>query len=295
MGKLAGLLMIVAAVGTAAHVYPILNSGEAPVESALPNAKQIEIPQSQVAKRSARIDEEENLALTREIQRELRRVGCYEGTADGAWDAETRQAIKTFLDRVNAILPIDTPDHILKTLVQGQPGNACGKSCPSGQAMSGDRCVPSAIIAQGAPKRTAPQRDAAVGAPKPPATHGWRTQIAPAPQVAMAPEPKSEPLAGRMSVGSADVPAGPSSTVVAQDPAGVSKAKIEQLPRVQPMPGATDDDDVSLQRVQPRRVPLEEVYRIPPPRVVSSSAQPVFRERQKFGPEFFKDVERSGR
>lgn len=91
---------------------------------------------------------DQRLALTKDIQRELNRVGCYTGNIDGEWNAQTRQAMKTFVDRVNATLPIDAPDHILKTLVSGHPGDACGKSCPAGQTASNGRCLPTQIQAQ---------------------------------------------------------------------------------------------------------------------------------------------------
>jgi hypothetical protein len=87
--------------------------------------------------------------LSRDIQRELKRVGCYDGEISGEWTTGTRRAMKTFVDRVNAALPTDEPDHILRTMVQGHPGNACGKACPAGQTAANDgRCLPAAIVAQ---------------------------------------------------------------------------------------------------------------------------------------------------
>ena len=41
-------------------------------------------------------------SLTREIQRELKRLGCYDGEASGRWNAQSRLAMKAFVDRVNA-------------------------------------------------------------------------------------------------------------------------------------------------------------------------------------------------
>ncbi|HEY7083226.1 MAG TPA: putative peptidoglycan binding domain-containing protein, partial [Hyphomicrobiaceae bacterium] len=41
-------------------------------------------------------------SLARELQKELRRVGCYEGELNGVWTPATRRAMKTFTDRVNA-------------------------------------------------------------------------------------------------------------------------------------------------------------------------------------------------
>jgi hypothetical protein len=87
-------------------------------------------------------------ALTRELQRELKRVGCYEGQINGIWTTSSRMAMQTFTERVNAALPIDEPDSVLLSLVQAYSGVACGKSCPAGQDMvlSG-HCLPTALIA----------------------------------------------------------------------------------------------------------------------------------------------------
>lgn len=75
--------------------------------------------------------------LARHLQRELRRVGCYSGEINGVWTTSSRMAMKAFVDRVNSTLPIDTPDPILLSLVQGQRGEVCEMSCAAGQSMSG--------------------------------------------------------------------------------------------------------------------------------------------------------------
>ncbi|HSR80644.1 MAG TPA: putative peptidoglycan binding domain-containing protein, partial [Hyphomicrobiaceae bacterium] len=59
-------------------------------------------------------------SLARELQKELRRVGCYEGELNGVWTPATRRAMKTFTDRVNATLPVDEPDAVLFAMVQSQ-------------------------------------------------------------------------------------------------------------------------------------------------------------------------------
>ncbi len=88
-------------------------------------------------------------ALARELQSELKRVGCYGGEINGVWSASTRQAIKAFIDRVNATLPTEEPDSILLTLVRSYPGKVCGEPCPTGQRVAeGDRCVLMALAAQ---------------------------------------------------------------------------------------------------------------------------------------------------
>src|SRR6185295_2277665 len=84
--------------------------------------------------------------LARELQRELRRVGCYEGEINGGWTTSTKRAMKTFTERVNASLPVEEPDQVLLSLLQGQPDKACGRPCPAGESSAeGGRCVPSAV------------------------------------------------------------------------------------------------------------------------------------------------------
>ncbi len=83
--------------------------------------------------------------LARELQRELKRVGCYNGEISGVWTTSSRLAMKTFVERVNAALPIDKPDPVLLSLVQGYRERACGVGCPAGQtAQAGGTCVPGA-------------------------------------------------------------------------------------------------------------------------------------------------------
>jgi hypothetical protein len=101
-------------------------------------------------------------SLARALQRELQRVGCYDGEVNGSWTTSTRMAMKAFTDRVNASLPTDAPDYILLSLVQRHDGRACGTNCPSGQLLSDEgRCVPSAVLAKAAvPKPAAEPREA---------------------------------------------------------------------------------------------------------------------------------------
>ena len=94
--------------------------------------------------------------LARELQKELRRVGCYDGELNGAWTPLTRRAMKAFTDRVNATLPVEEPDAVLFAMVQGQQDRVCGKPCPAGQGISEDgRCLPNAILAKATKKASA--------------------------------------------------------------------------------------------------------------------------------------------
>lgn len=94
-------------------------------------------------------------ALTREIQRQLKRIGCYQGEASGVWSPSVRQAVKAVADRVNASLPTDRPDPVLLAMVQSQEPGVCGTSCPKGQSRAADgRCLPAALVANAAKQRT---------------------------------------------------------------------------------------------------------------------------------------------
>jgi hypothetical protein len=159
-------------------------------------------------------------AIGRELQKELKRVGCYDGELNGAWTPSTRQAMKAFTDRVNATLPTDEPDSILLTLVQAYQDKVCGKPCPAGQGLSeAGRCVPTAILARAAKKGATPVTTAAAPTEKPvPAITAWSTTTTataatPAPTPAIAPAGAPPPTDGRMAL------AGPT-TPEATPPAG---------------------------------------------------------------------------
>jgi hypothetical protein len=107
-------------------------------------------------------------ALVRDLQRELRRVGCYTGAVDGIWNTSTLAAMKAFTGRVNAVLPLERPDAILLSLVRSHQGQGCA-SCPSGQTLVRDgRCMPIAFPTQ-ATTRDPPKEKPA------PAISGWTT------------------------------------------------------------------------------------------------------------------------
>ena len=96
--------------------------------------------------------------LTREIQLQLKRVGCYHGTIDGVWSATVRRSMKAFTDRINATLSVEQPDIVLLAMLQSHQGSGCGEPCPPGQSLTIDgRCLPNGLIAKIAEKQ-APAR-----------------------------------------------------------------------------------------------------------------------------------------
>jgi hypothetical protein len=78
----------------------------------------------------------------------LRRVGCYGGQINGDWTLAARNAMKDFTVYVNARLPVDKPDEVLLSLVNGYEGTACNGQCPTGQSFRDGRCIPTALVAK---------------------------------------------------------------------------------------------------------------------------------------------------
>lgn len=145
--------------------------------------------------------------LARELQRELRRVGCYEGELNGGWTTSTKRAMKAFTERVNASLPIEEPDLVLLSLVKGQPDRICGQPCPAGESTEGGRCVPTAVASsQRKPAQTtAPLREAPS-----PAIAGWSATAGPGASGSPPPEGRTalsadgedeQPAAGPLTTG----------------------------------------------------------------------------------------------
>jgi hypothetical protein len=85
--------------------------------------------------------------LVRDLQRELKRVGCYPHEIDGEWTPGTRKAMKEFTDRVNAALPVERPDPAHLTLLQSHPEIVCRESCWVGESFADNRCLPTWHVA----------------------------------------------------------------------------------------------------------------------------------------------------
>ena len=93
--------------------------------------------------------------LARQIQRQLRRIGCLTSAADGVWGKATKRAMQRFTDRVDADLPLYEPNVVLLMLVEKFEDRACGAPCPTGEAPNArGRCEPAQEIAAG--EATAP-------------------------------------------------------------------------------------------------------------------------------------------
>jgi hypothetical protein len=183
-------------------------------------------------------------ALTRTLQRELKRVGCYEGDVSGVWSPASRAAMKAFVDRVNASLPVDRPDPILLALVQAHQGYACSEACPAGEARNADgRCLPIAIIskAQGKPSPAhaadaEPKVEPTEAAPVPlpvPVPLPARKPNPPVPTASIEPAPASPPPP-RMAIAPpqpAPAPPVPVPVPRAAQPVGPPDPQVTEPPR----------------------------------------------------------------
>ncbi len=148
-------------------------------------------------------------ALTRDIQRELQRVGCYLGEIDGIWGGGSKRAVLMFMDRVNAALPTRDPDVFMLSLVKAQSSSVCGASCPLGQSLTpAGRCMPSTLVAHA---------DEAGPSSDPSLDETW------APAVAHNAE-RAPPPFGRMSIG------GPKPGAVQELSAGWSRVTSTTAP-----------------------------------------------------------------
>jgi hypothetical protein len=144
--------------------------------------------------------------IGRQLQKELKRVGCYDGELNGAWTRPTRRAMKTFIDRVNARLPSDEPDSILLALVQAYRDKACGGHCPAGQGLTDTgNCLPNALLARTSGAKSAPIAAIAPVGRSTPAITGWTT-TAVVPTVK--PPTEAAPTGGRMALAEPAEPPG---------------------------------------------------------------------------------------
>jgi hypothetical protein len=117
--------------------------------------------------------EDAHYALVRDLQRELRRLGCYWGEIDGSWGPGAKRGMTALMGRVNASLPVNEPDYILLALARSQPDQACRRPCPPEQLLVSDtgQCQPRALVRHAAGGQaedagaTPPALDASGGAP----------------------------------------------------------------------------------------------------------------------------------
>jgi hypothetical protein len=128
--KSSALILILAAGAVPAyfiHVSALTDrrtEGEGAALVALPAFRPVAAPVAAAPDENS-IPLDNPVALIRELQRELKRVGCYDGRTNGTWTAETRRAMKDFTGRANAMLPVEKPDPVLLALVKSHEAGMC--------------------------------------------------------------------------------------------------------------------------------------------------------------------------
>jgi hypothetical protein len=204
--------------------------------------------------------------LVVEIQRKLKKRGCYWGRIDGSWGAGSKYAMQAFIDRINATLPIEQPDYVLLTLLQANGDKTCG-ACPSGHtATVGGSCVPQTIVADN-------QRKTGSGGQVVAEVLPWQQAGAPQPAGQPLLRPvgttivTTAPLPGRMAIGGPQQSPPPSvedgvgrrsvaaATIDDSDRTGVfSRPVITRAPAARPARAATPRKAKRRSRRRYRRV-----------------------------------------
>lgn len=78
----------------------------------------------------------ERARLIKNLQRELKRVGCYWGKIDGVWGKGSKRSLIDFIEAVNSTLPAKKPDYFQYKLVSSHRGSACGSAADKTQVAS---------------------------------------------------------------------------------------------------------------------------------------------------------------
>jgi hypothetical protein len=186
-------------------------------------------------------------ALVAAIQGELERVGCFSGQADGIWSERTRVAMGAFNSSVRVNLPIEKPDYILLTLLQGHSARACSRSCEAGAASCIDKTIEARAIAPAAAPAFAP-----VPVPTPPARplasatakavvagtrESWTTSVAT--PVVVVPNADAAPRAAAAApaLPTRSVSLSSTTALVASEPAPAVSSPVPPATAPQPLPG----------------------------------------------------------
>jgi hypothetical protein len=79
--------------------------------------------------------------ITRWVQLELKRVGCFSGPVDGEYGTTTRAALQNFAKLAPAKLSDADPTPATVKAIQDFNKRVCPLECQSGERAEGDRCV----------------------------------------------------------------------------------------------------------------------------------------------------------
>ena len=80
-------------------------------------------------------------ALAREMQGELRRVGCDPGSVDGKWSGKARSALADFARRTSISISVEEPSLAALNAVRAQRGRICPLACDDDEEEQDGQCV----------------------------------------------------------------------------------------------------------------------------------------------------------
>ncbi|GLR85830.1 hypothetical protein GCM10007857_25410 [Bradyrhizobium iriomotense] len=75
------------------------------------------------------------------VQAELRRVGCFTGSANGEWDAASRRSLELFNQHAGTKFDVKAASVDVLDAIKLKPARVCPLICASGFKRDGDRCV----------------------------------------------------------------------------------------------------------------------------------------------------------
>jgi hypothetical protein len=81
------------------------------------------------------------LIIARELQAELKRVGCDPGNIDGDWNAASRRALEIFNKRAGTKLDVRVANLHALSVIRSRTSRICPLACDRGFHVRGDRCV----------------------------------------------------------------------------------------------------------------------------------------------------------
>ncbi|MFK4530580.1 hypothetical protein ABIF90_008561 [Bradyrhizobium japonicum] len=79
--------------------------------------------------------------LAKSVQTELRRVGCFTGSASGEWDAASRRSLELFNQSAGTKFDTKMASADALDAIKLKPARVCPLICGSGLKRDGDRCV----------------------------------------------------------------------------------------------------------------------------------------------------------
>lgn len=106
----------------------------------------------------AAVEAEPDRELVRSIQRQLQRLGCDPGGADGLWGSRSRAALGAFSREAKIDLASLEPSATLLDEISKRQGRVCPPICRSGQVEKDGRCVAASPVTKTPPAATAPSK-----------------------------------------------------------------------------------------------------------------------------------------